>query len=134
LKEGLFMDGIQQISQSELEVMNIIWQENGTITFAPLMEKLNKMEKTWKTNTVVTFLARLVEKGILSIEKKGRNNIYTAQVSEQDYLANQTRAFLEKMYGFNAKELVASLLKHEYLTAKDIEELAEFWKKGRDAT
>jgi predicted transcriptional regulator len=127
------MEGIQQISQSELEVMHIIWQKNGTITLAPLLEQLNQMGKTWKTNTVVTFLARLVEKGLLTIEKRGRNNIYTAQVSEQDYLANQTKVFLKKMYADDAKELVVSLLRHECLTTDDIEELAEFWKKERDA-
>jgi len=127
------MDEIQQISQSELEIINIIWQENGRMTLAPLMERLNLKGKTWKTNTIVTFLARLVDKGLLKIDKQGRNNIYTAQVSEQDYLLNQTKAFINKMYANDAKELVASLLRNDYLTAKDVEELTEFWKKGGDA-
>lgn len=128
------MDSSQQMSQSELEVMQIIWQENGSITLAPLMKKLSREGKTWKANTVVTFLARLVEKGLLTTEKRGRNNIYLAKASEKDYLANQTTAFLKKMYAGDAKELVASLLRDECITMDDIEELAEFWKKGRDAT
>ena len=122
----------QQISQSELEVMQIIWRENGTITLAPLLERLRQWGKTWKTNTVVTFLARLVEKGFLTTKKQGRNNIYTSQGSEQDYIDSQAEAFLTKMYAGDAKELVASLLNRECLTTDDIVELAEFWKKGRD--
>ena len=98
------------------------------------MDKLGQMGKTWKVNTVVTFLARLADKGFLAIEKRGRNNIYKARFNEQDYLASQTRIFLKSMYRDDAKELVASLLRHECLTADDIEELAEFWRKGRDAT
>jgi len=124
---------MQQISQSELEVMNIIWRENGMISLAPLMEEFGRIGKTWKTNTVVTFLARLVDKGFLSIEKQGRNNIYISRVSERDYLASQTKNFLRKIYAGDAKELVASLLRHEYLTAEDVEELTEFWKTERDA-
>ena len=132
------MEKAQQISQSELEIMNIIWRENGTISFAPLMEELGRNGKSWKANTVVTFLARLVDKGFLSIEKKGRNNIYKSQINERDYHASQTKVFLKKIYDGDAKELVASLLRHEYLTAEDIEELTEFWKiekaaKGREA-
>ena len=125
------MRGVQQISQSELEIMDIIWKERSTITLAPLMEKLGQIGKRWKTNTVVTFLARLAEKGLLSIEKRGRNNVYIANVGEQDYLESQTKAFLIKNYANDAKELVASLLRHEYLTADEIEEIAEYWKKRR---
>ena len=125
------MESAQQISQSELEVMNIIWQESGAISLAPLMAKLGRIGKTWKANTVVTFLARLVDKKFLSIEKQGRNNIYIAQVSERGYLADQTKVFLRRMYAGDARELVASLLRQDYLSAEDIEELAEFWNKGR---
>lgn len=124
----------QNVSQSESEILQIIWESGGSTTVAPLLEKLAAIGKPWKSNTVVTFLARLVEKGLLSVEKSGRNNIYNVVFSAKEFRERQMQSFLEKMYADDAKELVASLLRHEYLTAKDVEELAEIWKTGRDMT
>ena len=35
--------------------------------------------------TVSTFLTRLVEKGVLTVERRGRSNFYTPAVTEQGY-------------------------------------------------
>ena len=121
-----------QISRSESEIMSIIWQSGGKITVGPLLEKLAVIGRSWKSNTVVTFLARLAEKGLLTVEKSGRFNTYIAVFTEADFRERQTRSFLEKMYDGNAKELVASLLRQECLSPADIEELTVFWKKGGD--
>jgi len=95
------------------------------------MEKLEGMGKQWKTNTVLTFLARLVEKGMLDIEKRGRINEYKALCTESDYTESLTQSFLGKVFNGDAKSLVASLLRQDCLSAEDIAELQEFWKNGR---
>jgi BlaI family transcriptional regulator, penicillinase repressor len=122
----------QQVSDSEMEIMQIIWANEGSIMFAELLSKLDEKEKNWKPNTVLTFLARLTEKDILTSEKRGRLNEYISLISENEYMEQQTKAFLHKVYGGDAKNLVSSLLKQDYLTSKDFEELKEFWDKGGD--
>ena len=78
---------MQQISDSELELMRIIWANGGTILYAQLMETLVERGMDWKKNTVLTFLSRLVEKGLLKTSKIGRRNEYTARVTEEEYCA-----------------------------------------------
>ena len=119
------------ISDTELEIMRVIWGEGGQIFFSPLMEKLEGMGKQWKTNTVLTFLARLVEKGMLDIEKRGRINEYKALCTESDYTESLTQSFLGKVFNGDAKSLVASLLRQDCLSAEDIAEIQEFWKNGK---
>ncbi len=121
------MSIIQQISDSELEIMRVVWQ-NGSALFAQIMAALSEKEMNWKPNTVLTFLARLNEKGFLKIVKHGRLNEYVALISEQQYLAGQTQTFIHKVYGGNAKGLVASLLKLDYISSNDIDELKQFWE------
>ena len=124
------MEKRQPISDSELELMRIVWARGGRARVAEVMEALAAQEKEWKANTVLTFLSRLVEKEMLAVEKRGRLNIYVALLREEDYADSQTRSFLDRIYGGNAGRLVSSLLKQDCLTADDLEELRAFWEKG----
>lgn len=124
---------IQQVSDSELELMRIIWDNGGSALYAQIMEELVRTGHSWQKNTVITLLSWLVEKGLLRTNKIGRRNEYTAIVSEEDYQAAQTRTFLNKLYEGSAKGLVATLIQKEMLSAEDYEELRRFWESGGEA-
>ena len=119
---------IPQISDSELELMKIVWAGGGTALYAQIMEELSGAGRTWQKNTVITLLSRLVEKGLLKTRKIGRRNEYTALVSEAEYQAAQTRTLLNKLYEGSAKGLVSTLIQSDLLSAEDYEELKRFWE------
>ena len=120
---------IHQVSDSELELLKIIWANGGTALYAHIMEELSKAGRTWQKNTVITLLSRLVEKGILKTHKIGRKNEYTAIVSEEDYQTAQAQTLIDKLYDGNTKGLVSTLVKREMISAKDYEDLKQFWEK-----
>ena len=117
-----------QVSDSELELLKIIWASGGTALYAQIMENLTQSGHTWQKNTVITLLSRLVEKGFLKTGKIGRRNEYTAVVSEADYQAAQTQALVNKLYEGSARDLVAALIRREALSAQDFQELKRFWE------
>lgn len=117
------------ISDAELEIMRVIWQQGGRIYFAPLMECLDEMGKKWKANTVLTFLYRLVEKGFLVVEKLGRINQYVAALSEEEYMESLAKSFVGKFFGGNVTDFVAAFLRQDSLSAGDIAELRAFWEE-----
>ena len=121
---------IQQIYDSELELMRIVWARGGTALYAHIMEDLEKAGRTWQKNTVITLLSRLVEKGLLRTSKLGRRNQYTALATEADYQAAQAQTLLNKLYEGSAKGLVSTLIERELLSAADYEELRSFWRDG----
>lgn len=123
---------IQQVSDSELELLKIIWADGGTALYARIMDELAKTGNHWQKNTVITLLSRLIEKGLLKTSKIGRRNKYTAIVSEADYQAAQTKSFLDKLYEGDAKGLVSTLIQQEMLTSGDYEDLRKFWKDGSE--
>lgn len=122
----------QNISESERELMKIIWENGGAAFYAEIAETLALNGNTWNKNTVITLLSRLVEKGLLRTDKFGRRNQYTALVSQEEYQTGQTESFVEKIYEGNVKGLVATLIKKEMLTPQDYEDLYEFWRKGAE--
>ena len=116
---------VHAVSDSELQLMHIVWDLGGRARFAQVMDVLEQ-------NTVLTFLARLVDKGLLSTEKFGRRNEYIAQVRQQDYQASQTQTLVEKVYRGSVKGLVASLLQSDSLSQQDLEELRQFWQEEKE--
>lgn len=119
---------IQQVSDSELELLKIIWANGGKALYAGIMEELANMGRTWKKNTVITLLSRLTEKGFVKANKIGRRNEYEAIVSEEDYQAAQTQTLLNKFYEGSAKELVCMLIQRDMFSAGDFDELKKFWE------
>lgn len=126
------MDKIQAISDSEKEIMNIIWENGGSILLTSLLEILDTKNRNWKRTTVQTFLTRLIEKNILTYRKNGRNSEYIALLSEDEYMVEQTKLFLHKVYNGNVKNLVSTLLQQGSLTSDDFEELKKFWNGGKN--
>ena len=123
---------INTISDSELELMKIIWQKGGKALLADVMEQLSEQGNSWQNNTVISLLSRLVDKGLLKTSKIGRKNEYKAIISEEEYQTEQTKTLLDKLYEGKAKGLLLTLLQSDMLTEEDRQELQDFWKNGRD--
>lgn len=121
-----------QISDSELELMKIIWSAGGTALYAQIMEALAEEGRNWQKNTVITLLSRLVDKGFLTVRKLGRRNEYAAAVSEAEYQAAQTQVLVNKLYAGSAMGLVAALIRQEAISPGDYEELKRFWEEERN--
>lgn len=116
---------IKRLPDSELEIMMIIWEANQPVTSAYISEKL-KDKKKWKITSVLTFLSRLTDKGFLTSRREGKINIYSPIIPEQEYLENESKTFLEKLYGNSLTSLVASLYKSKAVSEEDLTQLRRF--------
>ncbi|HBI6171390.1 TPA: BlaI/MecI/CopY family transcriptional regulator [Listeria monocytogenes] len=120
---------IKSISKSELEVMKIIWDFGRAVQYADVAGKLEEKNYSWKKNTVLTFLTRLIEKNLLSVKKVGRKNEYYALVSENEYLERQTETFVEEIYEGDVKGLITNLVQNDLISPDELEDLQQFWKR-----
>ncbi len=122
----------QQISESELILMKIIWKNGGAALYSLIMEELEKDRNEWKNNTVLTLLSRLVEKKFLKVKKIGRRNEYVAVVTELEYQTMQTHSFLDKVFGGNVRNLVSTMLRQDIISADELTEIEKFWRDGNE--
>lgn len=118
-----------KLSDSEMLILQLIWEENGELMFSEIVDKLHKKDYTWKNNTILTFLARLVKKNVLKVEKVGRRNRYIALITEEEFLKNTTEDFIGKVYEGQVKGLIATLLENDIVSPEEIDEIKEYWEK-----
>jgi len=116
-----------QLSDAELEIMNIIWQSGVEITTAEILK--SGVCADWKRTTVSTFLTRLAEKGAVSVRKEGSTCFYSAVLDKKDYREKKTKSFIQSFYDGSAKALAMSLFTSKNLTKEDIAELREMFLK-----
>lgn len=117
------------ISESEMEVMQLLWKTPRGLLFGQIQAALEELKLGWKRTTILTYLVRLQEKGMIEAVKEGRGSRYFAKIQEEEYMAQQTTQFINRVYGGNTRSLVSSLIKQDLLKTEEIEELKSFWEK-----
>ena len=115
----------KRLPDSELELMVILWRAGKPMTRVEIEEKLSVKGK-WSKTTVLSFLARLEEKGFVRVEKEGRSNCYIPLVEESDYLQQESGTILKRLYGSSVKKFVAALYDGNELSEGQIEELKDY--------
>lgn len=119
-----------RISQSELDVMDVLWTQS-PLGASEVAQELAE-RKDWNIRTIKTLLARLVEKGALSTETEGRRYLYAPLISKDSYAAGATRRLSDRLFGGRAAPLVMHLAKDDGLSQDDIAELEAILKKLKD--
>ncbi len=113
------------ISEAELEVMKVIWNEQKPITSLDIVEAFEG--KGWKKTTIATFLTRLVEKGALFAEKQGKLYYYTPLISQKDYRMSRTKNLISSLYGGSIKDFAVSLFEEQSISEEELKELKAFF-------
>lgn len=84
------------LSECEEMVMAIVWDTKEAPDLAETRKRVNeKFNKTWKPQTVSTFLTRLVQKGFLKSCRNGRYVYYEPAVSKDTYCAAEITRIAE---------------------------------------
>jgi BlaI family penicillinase repressor len=117
------MKKLPRISESEWQVMLVLWSE-GALTTNEIVDQL-KGKVQWKPKTVKTLIDRLLKKGGVRFEKEGRRYRYYPAVSRDECVASERNSFVRRVYGGTMKPMLAALLEDAKLSSEDISELRE---------
>lgn len=116
----------QTITDSEYRIMKILWKSESEMTVADVVRELN--EASWTASTVCTFLQRLLNKGVIACNKKGKVNLYYPVLEQNEYDMSETEDFLSKIYKGSVKNLVAALYENKKLSSEDVSELKKMFE------
>jgi len=119
-----------KISDSELEVMRILWREGKAISFSDIRVELQSL-RGWDKSTINTLIRRLADKGVISA---GKQDViyYTPNISRAEYTQTQEKNMLNKLYDGSAKNFVAALCDSGKLSEADIDELKKYFQMGEN--
>ena len=113
------------VSDAELEIMEVLWEEGKALNAAEIRSLLEKNKK-WERTTVLTLIQRLVKKGMIRQEKR-EVYYYTPCVERKAYVKEETRNFVNKFFKGSTGHMAAALMSDDSLTREDIEELRDFF-------
>lgn len=80
-------------------------------------------EAQWHFKTVNTFLARLVDKGILEARRDGKANVYNPRVSRAQCVRQESDTFLKRFFRGSAGPMLAHFCEQADLTDVEISRL-----------
>lgn len=115
---------IKRLPDAELEIMLVVWRTEKSVSSSYISDQL-RGKRAWALATLMTVLARLVEKGFLHCEKEGRSNSYRAAISESAYKESEGKSTLEKLFGNSVQDMVMSLYNGKAIDKRDLAELRE---------
>ena len=110
-----------KISDSELEVMKVLWQAGDALPVTEIRETLQRT-KGWEATTVKTLVSRLVSKGVIR-QEKNKVFYYSPLITEREYNGWATENLIRRLYNGSARELVAALVHSDGLSREDLQEL-----------
>ena len=122
------MSDLPQISESEFEIMKIVWKY-APISTNEITEKLLQTT-SWSPKTIQTLIKRLVIKGALTYEKHSRVFIYTPLVKESEYIGQESNSFLNRYYNGDITAMLSAYIENDRLSEAEINTLRSLLSKG----
>lgn len=115
------MKRLPRISDAEWLVMKVLWATPGR-TAEEVVQAL-RGRVTWNGRTIHTFINRLVQKKALRYEKEGNHYRYFPAVDQERCVRQETRSFLQRVYGGTLSPLLAAFIDDARLSPEDIADL-----------
>ena len=114
---------IKKLPDAELSVMQAVWACEKEATRQEIESHLGKNHNQALT-TLLTELSRLADKGFLKVTKNGRSNLYRPLVARDEYLAAQSKSFVDTLCGGNMS-VFANALCDSGISKEDLAELTQ---------
>src|SRR6185436_17915567 len=86
-----------RISESEWEIMNIVWSRS-PIAASDIVEEL-AAKKGWHPRTIRTLVDRLVKKRALTFEVEGKRYLYRPKIQMDTCVRQASQGFLQRVFG-----------------------------------
>ena len=110
------------IRYAESVVMDVLWRASAPMSAEDVVAALADMTE-WQEPTIKTLLNRLLNKGAISAEKDGRRYLYAPLLKREQWLASESKGFLDRMFEGRVAPLVAHFSRHRKLSKADLADL-----------
>lgn len=111
-----------ELGDAEFAVLRVLW-DFGPQTVRDVMERLHDRGRKVAYTTVLTFLSRLEQKGVVSSDKEDLAYVYRAKVTRERVTDTRVKAMLDELFDGSAAPAVLHLIERSPLSSEDIAKL-----------
>ena len=119
-----------QISEAESVVMDVLWRRHPLGAEDVVLALADRQD--WQEATIKTLLNRLLNKGAISAAKDGRRYLYSPLLRREDWVLEESRGLLDRLFDGRVAPLVAHFSEQRKLSRKDIAELRKLLEELDD--
>ena len=119
-----------QISEAESVVMDVLWRTHPLGAEDVVLALADRQD--WQEATIKTLLNRLLNKGAISAAKDGRRYLYSPLLRREDWVLEESRGLLDRLFDGRVAPLVAHFSEQRKLSRKDIAELRKLLEELDD--
>ena len=116
---------MKKLSDAELNIMKILWSHGDPMTSNQILEEY-KEYADWKLASLMTALARMVDKEYVYCDRSTRTNSYSALISEEQYKLEEGNKFIDNLFNRSAVKLIACLYQGNKMSDEEITELRTY--------
>lgn len=121
---------MKRLPDSELELMQIIWDAGHPVTRLEIEYQL-PVDRKLSATTILSFLSRLQDKGFVDVYREGKSNVYEAAVPKKAYLQEESRSIWKRLYQNSVRNFMTALGSGDELSDEDLDELQDFLDRER---
>src|SRR4051812_42666077 len=111
-----------KVSAAESQILKVLWRAKGPVPAEEVASELGE-DQEWSAGTVRTFLARLVKKKVLAVQKDGRRYLYRPLISRADYAHAESRKLVDRLFNGRIAAFVTQFSEREDLSREEITEI-----------
>ncbi len=108
-----------EITEAELSAMEVLWDRPGGETIREIVLAIYGRHEHSLHSGVKSFLDRLIEKGLVRVDKSEFAHRFFAGVSRQEFVGRQLKRMAESHFGGSLVPMLLSLVEQAPLTKKD---------------
>lgn len=109
------------ISEAEAVVMEVLWRQSPRSAEEILAEVGPR--QGWQEGTVKSLLNRLLKKRAVKAEREGRRYLYAPRLTREQYVAQESKGFIDRLFDGRIAPLVAHFSEQRKLSRRDVAEL-----------
>ncbi|MES2645911.1 MAG: BlaI/MecI/CopY family transcriptional regulator [Bacteroidota bacterium] len=106
------------LTKAEEQVMQAVWSKEKAF-LKDIIEAIPPPQP--HSNTVATLLKILIDKGFVKAEATGRNNLYSALISKNDYSKQTMSSLVSNYFDGSFSNAVSFLVDQKQLSVSDLE-------------
>ena len=116
------------VTEAELGVLEVLWEREDGATVREIVLAVYGRHEHSLHGGVKSFLDRLMEKGLVNVDKSGFAHQFRASITRSGFVGQELKRMAESHFGGSLRPMMLSLVEQAQLTRQDraaIQELIE---------
>jgi BlaI family transcriptional regulator, penicillinase repressor len=116
-----------ELTEAEWAIMKVVWEHQPCA--AGTVQEALTTKKGWAYSTVKTTMDRMVDKGLLKINKVRNLQLFTSQINRTQAAKGEFTKMLSRAFDGALAPMVQFLVENEKLSEKQVKELRDIVSK-----